>query len=175
MTTTVSQNIQAQPFKLIADLDRWNELHQSYLAKIDPSHFSGLYYTRENAENYAKAHATLQYLAEKGQLRVYRHSGGGEWYHSTDILLPNGEVCENTVGHLIDTDVLLGKWDKLYVEKTEPVDETHIRICLMISTNLPELPEFCNEKGEELDLGMNDDYFEAFNIVIHKSFVTDNF
>jgi hypothetical protein len=171
----IYQDIHAHPFKLIADLNRWNELHQTYLAKIDPNCSYGIYYTKKNAENCAKVHTTLQYLAEKGQLRVYRHSGGGDWYHSTDILFPNGEVCESTVGYITDTDVLLGKWDKLYVEKTEPVDEEHIRICLMISTNLPDCPEFRNENDEELDLGMNDDYFEGFNIVIHKSFVDDNF
>jgi len=150
-------------------------MHHEYLANIEPKQCSGLYYTEENAKNSAKVHATLQYLAEKGQLDVYRHSGDGEWYHSTDILLSNGELCTNTEGYLTDVDVLLGKWDKLYVEHTEPVDEEHIRICLMISYNLPDLPEFCDEKGEELDLGMNDDYFQGFNIVIHKSFVTDNF
>ena len=160
---------------LIADYARWNELHQEYLAKIDPSCLSDLYYTQENAENYAKVHATLQYLAEKGQLYVYRHSGGGDWYQSTDILLSNGDVCDNTVGYITDIDVLLGKWDKIYVEKTEPVDEEHIRICLMISTCLPKFPEFCGENGEELDLGMNDDYFEGFNIVIRKCYVADNF
>lgn len=170
-----SNNIQTRPSNLISNLNRWNELHQSYLAKIHPNYYSGLYYTKENAENNAKVHATLQYLAENGQLHVYRHSGGGEWYHSTDILLPNGDVCETTVGFITNVDVILGKWDEKYVKHTEPVDEEHIRICLMISNNLPHLPEFCNENGEELDLGMNDDYFEGFNIVIHKSFVKDNF
>ena len=170
MTSMTSNNIQA----LIEDYTRWNELHQEYLAKIDPSHLSR-YYTKENAENNAKLHATLQYLAEKGQLSVERHSGPEEWYHSTDICLPNGTKCANTVGFVTDMDVHLGKWDKQFVEYTKDVDENHIRIHLMIGTYHPELPEFRGKNLDHLDLGMNDDYFDGFDIVIAKRFVTDNF
>ena len=157
---------------LIGNMEEWNTLYQRYLAEIDPETFSD-YNTEENQINYAKIHATLQYLADHDQLDVYRHSGNGRWYHSVTILDQHGQHAAETSGFVTGVDVALGKWDKMYVEKTETVDDDHIRIHLMIG-NLPDRAEFKNE-GEELSLGVNDDYFWGFDIVIRNEYVEDEF
>ena len=159
---------------LIGNMEEWNALYQGYRAEIDPATYSA-YNTEQNQENHAKIHATLQYLANHDQLAVYRRSGNGQWFHSIDILDQQGECAAETGGFITGTDVHLGKWDKEYVEKTEFIDEEHITIHAMIGYNLPDLAEFKDENGQSLSLGVNDDYFWGFDIVIHNRMVEDEF
>lgn len=137
-----------------------------------------------NWDTMARATATFQCLADVRQLKVYRYSGfvnddyRCEWYHHIEILDMKGGIVASLGGYVIDTDVMIGKWDKLYVEKTEIVDKDHIKIPILIGTEkMPNIPDFWDENGDPFDF--TDDFhgetFQALTITMNRNDVIDKF
>lgn len=157
------------------DAVRYKELYDFYLQLYASEQKKDISEMGEETRDRAQVHAWLTIFAETGRLFVVRNSRRGSWYHRVSILDDDGNVVASTGGFVTDVDVLLGKWDQIYVRWTEKVNDDYSRINLMTSTILPDIPAFQRADGKRVDLGWNDDYFECFDVVLHNDAIEDHF
>ena len=117
-------------------------------------------------------HIFLKELISQRRVRVRRVSIRGTWYHLVSFLDTEGNLVAESCGSINNMDVLLGKWDELFVRWSEKVDDHHTRIRLMTYDKLPdEFPEF-----KDANLGFNDnDHFHAWDVVMNNEDITDEF
>ena len=167
--------------------DNWGEYCRKWLHYYEEVVLNDPFVISVKQKNLSRATASFQCLADAQQLKVYRYSGykddechpyQREWFHSIDILDRNDKVVACIGGYIEGPDVVLGGWDKTYVEATEVVDADHIRIQLMLGTEpLPDFPEFLGVTGQPIDFRDHDGErtFQPLEICLHREDVVDEF